>query len=354
MESLSVPEIQRYLDLAGEVGRSCPVVDVHVHATEVIFRQIRYRPAPEGAETHSAVDSPFQPPRVAALRLDDASRAASRFDLRTRNRVSRLIFTSAYEHIGPRVLLAHMALARVSEALLLPVAPSDGGVEDQMRALAATRAADPRFAIAYSVPNPIRAEDIAGDVRMAVRAYGVRAVKLHPNLSRIDLRTAEGMERVESIQAACREAALPLMVHGGRSPILDDEWASGLAIVDNLAHVDWGRSGGSVVIAHCGFFGCDGEDIAGTAMPVLQTILDRHANVLVDTSGLPFGILVQALRHIDPERIVFGSDALYFPMWQAVVTLLHALRIAGRPLQESFAQIASRNARIRLLPGAPV
>jgi predicted TIM-barrel fold metal-dependent hydrolase len=348
MESLSVSEVQRYLDLAGEIGKSSPIVDVHVHATEVIFRQIQYHSDPAEPEVLHGGDGAFQPPRITALRFGDPSRAAARFDAATRNRVSRMLFTAAYQHTGHRVLLEHMRLACVDVALLLPVAPPDGGVTDQMTLLAALRGDRGPLAIAYSVPNTVPTDEIARDVAQAVAAYGACAVKLHPNLTGIDLRTASGVERAESILAACGLQALPLLVHGGRSPILEDDRASSHAILANLERVDWSGSAAPVVIAHCGCFGCSPGEIAGQAMPALRRILDRHANVSVDISGLTLPVLIEVLRQLDQHRIVFGSDALYFPMWQAVVSLLHALGIAGYPPAESFALIAGRNPRVLL------
>lgn len=345
---LRVSEIQRYLELAQAVGRSFPLVDAHVHATEIVFRQIQYRKGTKAGEILSAVDRPFEPPRIAPLRLTDATGVARRFDAKTRNRASRLLFTNAYEHIGRQVLLAHMDLGRVDRALLLPVAPRDGAVDEQMTALLAFRGRERRLLLGYSVPNAVPSPEVAADVERAVATYGARAVKLHPNLSGIDLDQASGMERVESIMAACGRARLPLIVHGGRSPILGDEAASHHAELRSLERVDWGRSAECVVIAHCGVFGYPKGESVADGLPILKRILARHENVLVDSSGLDFGVLVEVLKSLDDERIVFGSDALYFPMWQAVVTLLHALAAVGRPLEDSFARIASRNARSRL------
>ena len=50
MQALSIEEIRHYLDLAAEVGRSFPVIDVHVHGTEIIFRQLEYLPSAPGEE----------------------------------------------------------------------------------------------------------------------------------------------------------------------------------------------------------------------------------------------------------------------------------------------------------------
>lgn len=350
METLSLGEVERYLELAGAVAASRPVVDVHVHATEVIFDEIDYSAAGGDGALLSAVDRPFRAPRPAPLAIGAASAAAG-FDSAARNRASRMYFTRAYEQTGSRVLLAHMDLARVDVAYLLPVARAGTDVERSMELLRATCSGQSRLlpgtCVAASVP-PARIADALDD---AVERFGARIVKLHPNLSDIDLTRAGGMERVEAILAACRRAALPLLVHGGLSPILGDCPAASHARLDRLERVDWGASGGCVVLAHCGLFGYHGDADAGPALQSLERILARHDNVVVDTSGLEFALLAEVLRRVDHERILFGSDALYFPMWQAVVRLLRALELGGGPIEEPFARIACVNAAARLGSG---
>jgi len=341
MRVLTVPEIEEYLRLAADVAASCPVVDAHVHGTEVVFGSGQPAARPDQPP-------PARPPRLASLRLDDPARLAGGFDTRTRNHVSRLHFTTAYQQLDRRLLLAHMDLARVHAAVLLPVAPADGPIDGQMQALAALRSGEERLLLGYSVPNSVPLDAIASDIRSAVKTHGARVVKLHPNLTRLDLRAPEGAARAEAILVASGEVGLPLVVHGGHSPILEAEAASHHAVLQNLERIDWGRSAASVVVAHCGFYGCDEHEIVAEAMPALARILARHPNVLVDTSGLSFDLLLQVLRTVDHGRIVLGSDAVYSSMWQSVVTLLHALRTAGFDVTAGYARIASHNARGRL------
>jgi predicted TIM-barrel fold metal-dependent hydrolase len=341
--SLGVAEVRRYLDLAAEIGRSVRVIDAHVHGTEVIFGHIAYRPAAHAGELQSTGDSPFQSPHASDVRLGSMDAAVSRLDMRARNRVSRLAFTAAYQHVGRRVLLEHMALAGVHTALLLPVAPRAGEVEDQMRTLAAMRGDDTRLLLAYSVPNTVAPDAIREDIHDARTRHGVRAVKLHPNITGIDLTTRSGVERIERIVAVCGTAGLPLIVHGGRSPILEDGNSADHAVLEHLSRIDWSAGGGTVVMAHAGLFGHERVEGASADLDRMRRLMERHSTVAADVSGLPFDQLVEVLRRLDRERIVFGSDALYFPMWRAVTVLLHALATAGLPVERSYAAIAGEN-----------
>jgi predicted TIM-barrel fold metal-dependent hydrolase len=355
MTTLRLPDIERYLALAAEVGRGSPVVDVHVHATEVIFGGIHYRDDAGAGELLSAADRPFESPRALPFQLGEEPAVTARFDATARLRASRLFFGRAYEQTGRSVLLAHMDLAEVDVALLLPVAPSAGTLAGQMSTLLAVRGQEPRLLVAYSVPATVPLAEIALDVETAARAYDARAVKLHPNLSRIDLGTPAGIERAERVVEACGRARLPLVVHGGRSPILGDDPACEHATLDRLAQIDWGRSQASVILAHAGLFGYGAAEAVAGAVSKLERLLARHGNLRVDLSGLEFELLRALLRRIDHERIVFGSDALYFPMWQAVVRLLHALGLEGFDAGAAFARIACRNgaAALGLAAGTP-
>ena len=105
------------------------------------------------------------------------------------------------------------------------------------------------------------------------------------------------------------------------------------------------------MIAHCGIFGCGGDEIAAEGIPTLKADprpARQRPRRHLRSEPAPCSSDAAALDH---ERIVFGSDALYFSMWRAVVTLLHALRTAGFPLEDSFARIAAHNARTRLRLG---
>jgi hypothetical protein len=80
----------------------------------------------------------------------------------------------------------------------------------------------------------------------------------------------------------------------------------------------------------------------------LDRLLARHDNLLTDTSGVDHAVLGTLLRRIEHQRIVFGSDALYHPMWKSVVQLACALEGLGCDVEESFIAIASTNARRHL------
>ena len=332
-------ELARARTLAGAGG----IVDVHVHATEVIEGAGGYDyDAVAGVYTHGG--RAFASPALTALRLHDEPGVVDGVPDATKNRLSAAMFRQAYTATGPAVLRAHMELAGVRAALLLPVARPTHAVGDQMDVLRKCRDAGVGLHLAYCVPAGVAVDDVPAALEAAVADFGICAVKLHPNLSDIDLGTRAGRARAEAILRASARLELPVIVHGGRSPILGDAPAAEHALLAKLDTIDWTASGARVVIAHLGVYGCRAGELAEHGAR-LSAMLARHERLMTDTSGLDHGVLAALLGRIDLDRVLFGSDALYTPMWKSVVTLLRALEAAGRDSAVWFPALASGNAR---------
>jgi predicted TIM-barrel fold metal-dependent hydrolase len=346
MTILSKAEVDNYLRWAGELGRDAVIVDMHVHATEVIRAGHTYT-YDTGTGVYARDDRAFTPPATTKLVLRDEYSAGDAFTAATRNQVSAMLFERAYDHTGPAVLSAEMALANIDTALLLPVARPGQSISDQMAVLRTFRDADDRFHLSYSVPDTIPDQDISVAVRQAVADFGIRAVKLHPNLSNLDPESEVGRERTLAIIAACDAMNLPLIVHGGRSPILGDSAAAEHAVLEKLDTIEWSGSKACVVVSHFGVYGFRGEEIARQGKR-LNALLARHANMVTDTSGVDYAVLTSLLPIVDPDRILYGSDAMYTPMWKSVVQLLRALETVEADPESAFLKIASTNPRRHL------
>jgi hypothetical protein len=337
-------QVSEYLAVARAVASSGGLVDSHVHATEVIRGSI---PGPERAEPEGPPEPLLQSVRAGVIReMEDEDLCCSNAALR--NRSSEVSFTAAFSRAGSVMLKAHMELSGVTRALLLPVALPGSEVDDQMRFLKGLRDRLPQVSIGYSLPGSVQADRIGIALGAAVRTHQVRAVKLHPNLSRIDPRSREGCERIEALLRACDDHGLPMIIHGGASPILGSERASHFGALENLAAIDWSQTRTTVVIAHCGMYGRSRREDTDRDLALLLRMLATWPNLAVDTSGLPSQVLAKVFDAIDISRIIFGSDALYVPMWRAVAVVLHAIFSSGRPLRETFSRIAQANPRERL------
>lgn len=341
---LTKDQVDTYLKTAKEIGESYKLMDMHVHPFEVIYYGLKYVPNSEVAGLYSTNVSRYVPSETALLKEDEASEAKYRQmapDLRAK--FSLFSFRRLYAHTGPALFREQMRLGGIGKSLLLPVMSPDESDESQMERMTEMFGHDERFALGYCVPNSVPVDGITGAVRAAIQKYNVRAIKIHPNITGIDLTASSGKQRVEAILEASRETGLAVIVHGGRSPDVKDPKAVGYSTLQNLGSIDWGITGAPVVIAHAGIFGHEASEIETDILPLLDRLLANYDHLIVDVSALNIQGLGSVLNRVDLSRMVFGSDALYHLQWRAVVKLMYALEKTVINYEEAFVQIASVN-----------
>jgi predicted TIM-barrel fold metal-dependent hydrolase len=76
----------------------------------------------------------------------------------------------------------------------------------------------------------------------------------------------------------------------------------------------------------------------------LEKLLHRYDHLSVDISALSAEVIGLVLSRVTPERIVFGSDALYELPWKSLIRLFVALeKVAGSQAEELLVRIAATN-----------
>ena len=333
-------EAKKYLEIVRDLRKSNTFFDMHVHPYEVIFRQCNYSPNSSYDGLYSTNSSDFFSPYVTDITLSRPEERRKAFDLFLRPECLKKKICRLYAHTGPRAFIEQMELSGVDKVLLLPVAPPNGGADSQISAMKTMFGGDERFYFAWSPPKTIE-EDILTLAKRAISLFSIRAVKVHPNVTEIDLTSSTERQRLETIVEVSGKLQLPLIVHGGRSPLLPNQKASSWASLRNLKHINWGLSSAPVVIAHAGSYGYNLKEIEDETLPTLETMLSTYDNLMVDLSGLHIEALILCLKKIDTNRIVFGSDALYEQQWASIVKLLIAIKKTTRYFEHVFVQIAS-------------
>jgi uncharacterized protein len=170
--------------------------------------------------------------------------------------------------------------AGITHTVLLPAFSSDYAVAN--RALASIVARDPSRFSGYAMVHPVRDRGRAASiVREAVEGFGFRGIKVHRHDGRI----------TREICAVAGELSVPILYD-----VMGETWAVDL-IAREYPRVEF-------VIPHLGSFGDDWR-----AHLSLVDIMSRHRNVATDTSGVRrFDYLVEAVRRVGPDRILYGSD----------------------------------------------
>jgi predicted TIM-barrel fold metal-dependent hydrolase len=344
LTNLPREEVCRQLERIEALGADATVVDAHVHPFEVFLGESRYSPDPALAGVHATSATPYRPPDVAPMK--EAAVPTRPVDAALQAKLFMLTVRRLYAHTGPRVLGDQMALAQVDRALLLPVAGADS--PDPFPAMAAMYGGDPRFALGYCVPPSLEDGGIAGAVADAVEGHGAVAIKVHPAITGIPLDEDSGIRRLEHILDASRASGVSVVVHGGLSPQCKDTDAVAHGDLSRLRNVDWGITDQPVVIAHAGAFGHSLGEVIDGVLPRLSRLMARHDHLMTDLSGLDSTTLAVVLGRLDLDRVVFGSDALYFAPWEAMVRLALALEDAVPDVEDAFLKIASLNP-LRLL-----
>ena len=111
----------------------------------------------------------------------------------------------------------------------------------------------------------------------------------------------------------------------------------------NYKNIDWGITSGPIVIAHAGAYSCSLHEVEESILPMLNTLLSKYHNLMIDCSGLNVDVLSACLKAIDHNRILFGSDALYHTQWEQLTKLFYTLHSFNCDIEKELVKIVSTN-----------
>jgi predicted TIM-barrel fold metal-dependent hydrolase len=135
---------------------------------------------------------------------------------------------------------------------------------------------------------------------------GARGIKLHPRAQGFSL----GDERLDDVFKVAVERDVPILIHGGRGlPPIGDHLA---ALVDRFSDV-------RLIIAHAGI-----ADLGG-----LAGHFGNVPGVFFDTSLWSVVDLMDLMRQVAPQQILFATDYPYGRIPNALLLAVRAARMAG-------------------------
>jgi hypothetical protein len=178
-------------------------------------------------------------------------------------------------------------------------APAFSAANDRTLAYAA---ADSRF-----VPF-VRLDLEDAPLEEAVRCLdlGARGIKLHPRAQKFSV----GDKRLEPVFELAAARGVPILIHGGR----------GLPpIADHLAALVRRYTGTRLIIAHAGI--ADMAALAGHFGGVPGVYFDTSVWSAVD--------LLDLLRQVAPEQVLFATDYPYGRLPNALLLVLRVTRLSG-------------------------
>ena len=167
--------------------------------------------------------------------------------------------------------------------------------------------------LAYAAADPdriipfVRLDLEESPIEEAIRCLdlGARGIKLHPRAQRFSL----GDERLDDVFALAVERDVPILIHGGRGlPPIGDHLA---ALVERYAGV-------RLIIAHAGI-----ADLGGLAGHFAHV-----PGVFFDTSVWSVVDLIDLMRQVAPQQILFATDYPYGGMPNSLLLALRAARLS--------------------------
>ncbi len=181
------------------------------------------------------------------------------------------------------------------------------------RWLCAAVASEPRlFPVVAADPGGRDPEGLAEHVHELVSRRGAVGVKLHPILQRI---TPED-RRLAPLYAACAELEVPVIAHAGRAGRGPDR-----AVPRSFVPMLGANPRLTVVLAHLG----------GAAWREVRPLARRFPNVFFDCAEIVSWVgapnaptpadLVDLIRSVGHERVLFGSDYPWYSPGDAVSTI---------------------------------
>jgi predicted TIM-barrel fold metal-dependent hydrolase len=332
-------ELQYLLDWAGEISKTHPFIDFHVHPFDVFSGDTKFQPDPKVKGLFSRKSSVYQSPTI-DFKEDDHGKTnnAIQNNFRAILLVSRLI----YSHTGSKVFTDQLDLAGITKALLLPVVRNPDEGLSMMDAMKKIFHQEKRLCQACPIPVGVSANRVLSYYKQVKKRHKIYAIKIHPNLSGIDPLGKAGSELIEETLIAAAELKLSVVIHGGITPGLSSPESRGFGRIERLAKINWDISSCPVVIAHAGCYGLAEEEISST-IRFLNKMMEKSPNLLADTSALDPQALKMLLAKVNRNRLIFGSDALYFSIWKSWVNFLDALQTAAPHADDELIRIAYLN-----------
>lgn len=346
MNGLALEEAVAYLSIVQALRSSCSFYDSHVHPYEVIFDRFSYQDEGPFEDLRCLAGRGYAAPVPSGFKFQENAEV----DVDARSQRFKdiwvMLLRKVYGSVGDRVFGDHMDLSGMDKVLMLPVPLESCDAQSfdaRMCWVSRLYGNAQRFRIAGSVPAVVADHAIGAYCEAQVKRYGIRAMKCHPVISGIDLGSSGRKQWLEALLSACRGLQLPLVLHGGRNSPYWEGNRGDFGSLEHLKEVDLSLSGAPVVLAHAGCHRCTLQQVEQEELPLLNRLLERHANLYVDISGLAYQQLKLVLKSVDHDRILFGSDALYVQQWEAVTMTMHALKELGHNVEDAFVKIASIN-----------
>ena len=246
-----------------------------------------------------------------------------------------------YNHTGPYVFKKLFDQSFIHKGIMLPIPNDEQCFEYQMDVLKMMFSNDSRFYIAGSIPNNIEDYEIENYIRIQKNKYSIVAIKIHPNVTKLDLSETKNKVRLENIIYACSKNKLPIIIHGGRSKTVKGIVGK-FGELCNFHGIKYDANI-PIIIAHGGTHDSPMNLIKNKIIPKLKNLIKNNNNIFIDISGLKGDAINILLRNINIDRILFGSDSLYVHPLMMQLRFIRELDKLGFNIEECLKKVMNKN-----------
>lgn len=338
---VSKKKFEDYLKIVRNVHSCAETYDMHVHPFDTL-RPANYMKNRSKEGLFSIGHSEYKITTIEKVR-DVCTNENNDCFISDKSPLMNFFVKQIYYHTGEYVFETMFDIACLDKGVLLPIPIEKTCFDNQMNQLQMMFSKNKRFYLAGSVPNSINNDEIEKYLKKQIEKFSIVALKIHPNITGIDLAEKCNKGRLEQIIDICSRYNLPIIIHGGRSGSIKGE-ASGYAELANFDGINFDAKV-PIIISHGGTYDVPKSRIEDVIIPKLKKMLYQYNNLFVDISGLEGDMINQILRNIEIERILFGSDSLYVHPLVMQIRLIAELDKLKFSVEQSFEKVMSKNTR---------
>ena len=340
---LCAKEVQKIMNWISDIKKDYKLYDMHVHPNEIIFNEYVYNQNKNFSEIQSIKGISYQKPEISNVKFPpEGEKKTISTPIMNKKIALMMSLKKLYGHIGPEVIAHHMNISGIDQVLLLHVSPFSAGQGIDIEEIHDLYGDDNRFLLACSLPVDIKISEIKSHLIRAKNRFNIKAIKVHPSISGMDLSNKYYVDLFEEILVTADYLKLPIVVHVGRSNLLNNPDYANYALIDNFLKIDFGLTNYAVVIAHAGLHQIDLSE-QESVLRKLSMLMEKYSNINIDISTLQMNEIDKVINKTSIDRIMFGSDALYIQQWKMITMLFYLLEQRYRDFSDKFIKICSLN-----------
>jgi len=340
---IEIKEIKYFFDYVDDMKRNLKFYDVHVHPFDVLYDDHIYKKIDDNG-LYCSNNLEYKKQEYYPVKIEQETDELS--NGKTGKIFEKMIIMKVnkiYAHAGPKVLDDVMKMSRIDNVFLLPVAGYIDTNNNRIENIKGIFGFNEKYVIGYSIENKLSNDYIEKDIRNNILLHDIKVIKIHPNITGINIGRQDGIERIEKILIAANMHKMIVVIHGGKSNINKYSNMSEYSVMKNLRKINWNLTRYPIIISHAGIYGYNKQDDCNENMALVEDLMEKNDNIYVDIAGLGIKMLKELFARLNNEKVLFGSDSFYYEQWREVLKLFYILKEKHHNYESYFVRVMNKN-----------